>query len=56
MMLKLLSTSLEIFLKKIKTLSKYIHLIHFGLTSEDVNSLSYAIMIKRWYKYSFKKN
>ena len=34
------------FFKKDKTLSKYIHLIHFGLTSEDVNSLSYAIMLK----------
>ena len=27
-------------------LSKYIHLIHFGLTSEDINSLSYAVMIR----------
>ena len=26
-------------------LKKYTHLIHFGLTSEDINSLSYAIMI-----------
>ena len=34
------------FIKKDKTLSKYINLIHFGLTSEDVNSLSYAILIK----------
>jgi len=34
------------FLKTDKTLSKYIHLIHFALTSEDVNSLSYALMIK----------
>ena len=33
------------FFKKDKTLSKYIHLIHFGLTSEDVNSLSYAVML-----------
>ncbi len=32
--------------KKDKTLSSYIHLIHFGLTSEDVNSLSYAFLIK----------
>ena len=32
--------------KKDKTLIKYTHLIHFGLTSEDINSLSYAIMIK----------
>ena len=35
------------FFKKDKTLSKYIHLIHFGLTSEDINSLSYALMIKK---------
>ena len=34
------------YFKKDKTLIKYTHLIHFGLTSEDVNSLSYAIMIK----------
>ena len=32
--------------KKDKKLSKFIHLIHFGLTSEDVNSLAYAVMIK----------
>ncbi|MDA9321853.1 adenylosuccinate lyase [Gammaproteobacteria bacterium] len=31
---------------KDKVLSKYVHLIHFGLTSEDVNSLSYACLIK----------
>jgi len=35
------------YFKKDKVLSSYIHLIHFGLTSEDVNSLSYAVMIKR---------
>ena len=34
------------FLKKDSVLKKYINLIHFGLTSEDINSLSYAIMIK----------
>ena len=33
-------------LQKDKALIKYINLIHFGLTSEDVNSLSYAIIIK----------
>ena len=33
------------FFKKDKVLSKYIHLIHFGLTSEDINSLAYSIMI-----------
>ncbi|MAH79224.1 MAG: adenylosuccinate lyase [Gammaproteobacteria bacterium] len=34
------------YFKKDKTLIKYTHLIHFGLTSEDINSLSYAIIIK----------
>lgn len=34
------------YFKKDKTLIKYTHLIHFGLTSEDINSLTYAIMIK----------
>ena len=33
-------------LNKDKVLSKYVHLIHFGLTSEDINSLSYACLIK----------
>ena len=35
------------FFKKDKSLSKLTHLIHFGLTSEDVNSLSYALVIKK---------
>ena len=35
------------YFKKDKVLSSYMHLIHFGLTSEDVNSLSYAVMIKK---------
>ena len=35
------------YFKKDKVLSSYIQLIHFGLTSEDVNSLSYAVMIKK---------
>ena len=35
------------FFKKDNQLKKYINLIHFGLTSEDINSLSYAIMIKK---------
>ena len=35
------------FFKRDKQLKKYINLIHFGLTSEDINSLSYAIMIKK---------
>ena len=34
------------YFKKDKVLKDYIHLIHFGLTSEDINSLSYAYMIK----------
>ena len=34
------------FFKKDKSLSKLTHLIHFGLTSEDINSMSYALMIK----------
>ena len=32
--------------KKDSVLKNYVHLIHFGLTSEDINSLSYAVMIK----------
>ena len=43
------------FFKKDKTLTKYINLIHFGLTSEDVNSLSYAILIKDGMDIHFKK-
>ena len=39
------------FFKKDKQLKKYINLIHYGLTSEDVNSLSYAIMINNGIKY-----
>ena len=35
------------YFNKDKTLSSYIHLIHFGLTSEDINSLSYAFLIKK---------
>ena len=38
------------FFKKDKQLKKYINLIHYGLTSEDVNSLSYAIMINNGIK------
>jgi Adenylosuccinate lyase len=33
------------FFKKDKILNKYFSLIHFSLTSEDINSFSYAIMI-----------
>ena len=43
------------FFKKDKTLKKYINLIHFGLTSEDVNSLSYAILSKDGIDIHFKK-
>ena len=32
---------------KDKVLATYTHLIHFGLTIEDINSLSYAYMIKK---------
>ena len=34
-------------ISKDKTLSKYENYIHFGLTSEDVNSSSYALMINQ---------
>ena len=43
------------FFKKDKTLTKYINLIHFGLTSEDVNSLSYAILINDGIDIHYKK-
>jgi adenylosuccinate lyase len=33
-------------LKKSSSLGKYEHLVHFALTSEDVNSLSYAILLR----------
>ena len=35
---------------KDKILSGYTHLIHFGLTSEDINSLSYAYLVKNGIK------
>ena len=51
--------AVEYFIKdyflKDKQLAKYIHLIHFGLTSEDVNSLAYAIMIKNGIKIHIQK-
>ena len=51
--------AVEYFIKdyflKDKQLAKYIHLIHFGLTSEDVNSLAYAIMIKAGIKIHIQK-
>ena len=51
--------AVEYFMKdhfsKDKQLTKYIHLIHFGLTSEDVNSLAYAIMIKNGTKIHIDK-
>ena len=43
------------FFKSDKILKNYIHLIHFGLTSEDVNSLSYALMIKNGTAYQIEK-
>ena len=43
------------FFKSDKILKNYIHLIHFGLTSEDVNSLSYALMIKHGTAYQIEK-
>ena len=43
------------FFKKDKVLLKYTHLIHFGLTSEDINSLAYAIMIKEGVSLQHKK-
>ena len=46
------------FFKKDNVLFNYTHLIHFGLTSEDINSLSYAIMIKdglKIYKNNIKE-
>ena len=43
------------FFKSDKILKNYIHLIHFGLTSEDVNSLSYALMIKNGTAYQINK-
>ena len=33
-------------LQKISSLKKYEHLVHFALTSEDINSLSYAILMR----------
>ena len=33
-------------IKTIPSLKNYSHLVHFGLTSEDVNSLSYAVLLK----------
>ena len=33
-------------LKKSSKLKKYEHLVHFALTSEDINSLSYAILLR----------
>ena len=43
------------FFKEDKSLSKLTHLIHFGLTSEDINSLSYALMIKNGLNIYFDK-
>ena len=43
------------YFKKDRTLKDYIHLIHFGLTSEDINSLSYAYIIKEGTKLYLKE-
>ena len=43
------------FCLKDKALSKYTNLIHFGLTSEDINSLAYAVMIKNGIKIHLNK-
>ena len=42
------------FFKKDRILKNYIYLIHFGLTSEDINSLSYAIIINDGLKQYLK--
>jgi len=51
--------AVEYFIKdyclKDKQLSKHINLIHFGLTSEDINSLAYAVMIKNGLKIHLQK-
>ena len=33
-------------MNKFSNLKKYQHLVHFALTSEDVNSLSYAVLLR----------
>jgi len=43
------------FFKSDKSLRKITHLIHFGLTSEDINSLSYALMIKNGLDIYFRE-
>jgi len=43
------------FFKSDKSLTKLTHLIHFGLTSEDINSLSYALMIKNGLDIYFRQ-
>ena len=51
--------AVEYFIKDLflqdNTLKKYIHLIHFGLTSEDINSLAYALMIKKGIEIHLQK-
>ena len=43
------------FFKSDNSLTKLTHLIHFGLTSEDINSLSYALMIKNGLEIYFRQ-
>ena len=42
-------------IKKFPNLKKYEYLVHFALTSEDVNSLSYAILLKEAKEIYLKK-
>ncbi len=42
-------------MNKFPNLKKYKHLVHFALTSEDINSLSYAVLIKEAIDIYLKK-
>ena len=42
-------------MNKFSNLKKYQHLVHFALTSEDVNSLSYALLLRDAKKIYIKK-
>ena len=46
MMLKLWNILLEKKLKKYSNLKKYEYLVHFALTSEDINSLAYGVLLR----------
>ena len=48
--------SIEYFLAdklKEKGFGEYVNLLHFGLTSQDVNTIAYSISIKNWYYNKF---